>query len=410
MIIDLIESLLNKGRTFEAYNELESALKDDPDNIRLQQLSGLTSARLGLLERAKKIMENLAGKENDSETSGILGRIYKDFWKTTGDLYYLDLSINTYMKAFLETKNGYNGINAASLTYLSGRREDAIKLAKETIIYVEQWDNDYWKEATLGEAFLLCGDTKAARKHYLNAVESGKSVPGSIHSTVEQLKLLSAVIPDAEEMRNLFDEINVVIFAGHMIDSPSGNTVRFPEYAAEKVKKQIGAFLDRIKANIGFSSLACGGDILFAESILERGLELNIIFPFKIDDFLKTSVDFASLQWKERFNAVLSKAHNIKFTTIEGYQGDDFLFDLCARQTMGLGILRAGLFSSRPWFLTVWNGETGNTGGTAHSVNWFPWPERHFNIHPGELNKIIHHLMQHPFLYLTLQTHNIDVK
>ena len=384
MQVDIIESLLKKGRVFEAYNKLDAALQGENNDIRVQQLMGLTLARLGLLDRAKMLMEQLSVKENDSETSGILGRIYKDYWRLTGDSYYLKLSIATYLKAFLEKKDGYNGINAATLTYLSGDKDYAVNLAVETINYVNQWPDGYWKEATLGEAYLLTGDNTKAEEHYINANESGKGDPGSIHSTVGQLKLLSNVIDQAKFMINLFDDITVVIFAGHMVDNPERQIPRFPEESADTVKNQIGKFLDETKAKIGFSSLACGGDILFAESALERGMELNIILPFRIDDFLKTSVEFAAPHWKERFNAVLNKSHNTKFTTEEGYSGDDVLFELCAKQTMGLGMLRAGLFSAKPMLLTVWDDKSGSTGGTADSVKWFPWPDRHFNIHPGK--------------------------
>lgn len=383
MHINDIESLLNKGRSFEAYNELEAALADDPCNVRLRQLLGLTLARLGLLERAKRVMEELAEEESDPETSGILGRIYKDYLKLTGDTHYLHRSVATYLKAFLEKKDGYNGINAATLTFLSGNRAEAVTLAEATISLVEQWPEGYWKEATLGEAYLLIGKINSSREHYVRAKELGRSDAGSIHSTVEQLRLLAGVIPDARIMADLFDESAIVIFAGHMIDHPSRSAVRFPESAADSAKMEIGKFLDNVKVKIGYSSLACGGDILFAESILERGQELNIILPFKIDDFLKTSVEFAGPLWTERFHAVLDKANTVKYTTEEGYLGDDVLFDLCARQTMGVGILRAGLFSVKPWLLTLWNGESGNTGGTGDSVKWFPWPDRHINVHPG---------------------------
>ncbi len=383
MQTDLIESLLNKGRTFEAYNELENALLENPENVRLRQLLGLALARLGLLERAKNVMEALVAVESDSETSGILGRIYKDFWKLTGDAYYLNLSVATYMKTFLEKKDGYNGINAATLTLLSGNREEAARLAELTIRYVDPWPDGYWKEATLGEAYLIIGDTKSAQNHYLKANDSGRSDTGSVFSTVTQLRLIAGVLPDALAMIELFDELNIVIFAGHMIDHPARPTPRFPESSADFVKAEIGKIVDAIKVKIAYTSLACGGDILFAESILERDRELNVIFPFRIQDFLETSVKFAAPIWKERFDAVLAKAHNIIFTTEEGYLGDDFLFELCAKQTMGLGILRAELFSVKPWLITVWNQAPGKTGGVADSVQYFPWPERHLNVHPG---------------------------
>ena len=378
-----IESLLKKGRAFEAYNAADAALREDPRNVRTRQLMGLALARLGLLDRARTLMEELAGETSDIETCGILGRVYKDYWKRDHDAHYLELSVSTYEKAFREKRDGYNGINVASLSFVAGKRDEAIEASTATISYAEAWPEGYWKEATLGEAFLIIGDIASAKARYARANELGKADTGSIHSTVEQLRMLSAALPEAAEMIELFDKPVIVVFAGHMVDKPDAAVLRFPDSASGAVKAEIGSFLDRVGAKAGYSSLACGGDVLFAEALLERGLELNAVLPFGVDDFLKTSVQFAGPAWVERFRAVLGAAHSLKFTTEEGYHGEDSMFGLCSRQIMGLGILRARLFSERPWLLTLWDGAPGGgAGGTSDSVRLFPWPDRHASLNP----------------------------
>ena len=38
-------------------------------------------------------------------------------------------------------------------------------------------------------------------------------------------------------------------------------------------------------AMTAFGSLACGADIIFAESVLDLGGELNIVLPFEVEEF-----------------------------------------------------------------------------------------------------------------------------
>jgi len=57
----------------------------------------------------------------------------------------------------------------------------------------------------------------------------------------------------------------------------------------------IGKLLDQVDA---------GGDLLFVESCLKRQVRVEIYLPLVEEEFLKTSVDFAGQQWRERFFAV----------------------------------------------------------------------------------------------------------
>ena len=46
-----------------------------------------------------------------------------------------------------------------------------------------------------------------------------------------------------------------------------------------------------MNAGIGFSSAACGTDILFLEAMIARGAAVHIVLPWPADEFVKTSVD-----------------------------------------------------------------------------------------------------------------------
>ena len=60
--------------------------------------------------------------------------------------------------------------------------------------------------------------------------------------------------------------------------------------------------------DIGICGGACGGDLLFAEACLARGMRLEIYIPFDEPTFLAKSVDFAGGNWHDRYLAVKSQA------------------------------------------------------------------------------------------------------
>ena len=104
---------------------------------------------------------------------------------------------------------------------------------------------------------------------------------------------------------------NVLLFSGHMIDGPDRQTPRFP---AEKEAVATGAIAETVaKIGAGPGDLAicggaCGGDLIFAEACLARGMRLEFYIPFDQPIFLANSVDFADANWHDRFLAAKSKA------------------------------------------------------------------------------------------------------
>ncbi|MGO9310965.1 MAG: adenylate/guanylate cyclase domain-containing protein [Spirochaetia bacterium] len=168
----------------------------------------------------------------------------------------------------------------------------------------------------------------------------------------------------------------VVAFSGHMIDPPGSKRPHFPPAAAEAVKKQIAALLDRLDARIGFASAACGGDVLFHESLQERGGESNVVLPFDRQEFLHTSVNIGGASWTGRAEQILSRG-SLEQATRGGYGGDDLLFSYANRLILGKAILRSRFLETEPLLIAVWDGvRNGKPGGTSECVEM--WEETGF--------------------------------
>ena len=132
-----------------------------------------------------------------------------------------------------------------------------------------------------------------------------------------------------------------------MIDHPTRQVPRFPSNSEleQKVGLAIKEEVEKLNATVGYCSAACGSDILFAERMLERDAELNIVLPFTRKDFYNTSVDFdldEMFAWRRRCDALLdNSAVKVHYATTENFLGDDVLFDFVNTFTQGLAITRA---------------------------------------------------------------------
>jgi hypothetical protein len=92
-----------------------------------------------------------------------------------------------------------------------------------------------------------------------------------------------------------------------MIDALNRQTPRFPADKEPLATWAIIAKLEELGAgpeDLALCGGACGGDLLFAEACLTRGVRLQIHLPFDEPEFLQRSVNFAGDDWRERFYAV----------------------------------------------------------------------------------------------------------
>lgn len=382
--IKVIEDNLQNGLNIRANNQAYKLLPHYPDNIRLLQLYSLSLARLGVPQSAKEYLEKAHEMDTHNiETIGMLGRVYKDLFKETREARYAEMSRDIYLEGYSKSSLSYPGINAASMSLVTGSRERARSIAAEIIVSVQKTAKSYWDLASLGEAHLILGNTDKALAYYSDALEASGNRIGDISSSYQQLLFLSEYMEIPEELLTLFEPPGIAVFVGHMIDTPDRSKPRFPDTISHLVKEEIGKVLDDKNIRIGYCSAACGGDLLFIEAMLERGREVNVTLPFNEDDFIKTSIDIGGQDWVKRFRSVLDRV-SVSYVTDESFFGGDDIYRFLGKVLIGRSILRADVVLSKPVLLTVLHPDSElKEGGTADLDRIWPFKNNRINIDPA---------------------------
>ncbi|HYW81692.1 MAG TPA: TRAFs-binding domain-containing protein [Spirochaetia bacterium] len=373
------EKASERSQFMLAHDIFKDGVRLFPGHPRLTQLYCSTLIKCGFLITARDLLTDMVKKGHlDEETLGILGSVYKEMWLIEGggapDHAHLVKSRELYLGAFNRSKGFYSGINAASLSLIMGDSEQSDLLARKVIrLCMEAWRRppygDYWTVATVAEAFLLLSRQEQAAKYYgIARARSGQDY-SKLASTRKQLNLLARYMTIHPKVMETLRIPPVVAFSGHMLDQAGQRRPRFPETAAEPVKRRIAEILARLDVRIGFASAACGADVLFHECLQERGGESNVVLPFAREDFLETSVNFAGPAWVKRVERILSGGAVVEQATRGGYGGEDQLFAYANRLIMGKAILHSRFLETEPLLLAVWDGaQGGKPGGTAESV------------------------------------------
>jgi tetratricopeptide (TPR) repeat protein len=381
--IEQIERLIDQGRYLEARSKMEKALTTSQE-LRLKQLYALSLSKSGVPEAALEYMEPVYQQHpDDPESAGILGSICKELFKKNQSNPFAVRSRDTYLKNFNSTKNYYTGINAASMSVMAGQVSKGREIATEIISLLDGKPGDFWTLITLGEAHLLTKNKLKSIEYYVQARQQVGIDWGRVTSVYRQLWLLNHFLPVPNDIMKLFSPPRILSFVGHMIDSPQRKEPRFPASIELQVKEAIRHSIRSMNAQIGYCSLACGGDILFAEVMSEEGGEVNIYLPCDKEDFIKTSVEFAGPQWVDRFNALLEK-FPVTYVSEEPYGGQDDIYPFQTRIIYGASVLRSASYHNEPALLTVLSDidPERKEGGTRHTLGMWPFPKQHTNINP----------------------------
>ena len=378
-----LEDLIRLGHYAQARTYAKELLAADP-NHRVQQLYALSLSKSGVPEAAQEYLESIVKNHpDDPETMGILGGIYKELFKKNQSPKYAVLARDTYAKNFELTKNYYTGINAATMSTLAGQGQRGKEIAKQVLQVLRDPENDFWETVTQAEAYLLVKEKAKAEESYRHARKLAAADWGKINSVYNQLWLLNHYIPVPGEVLKLFSPPVVVAFVGHMIDHPSRPQPRFPSSIEVEVKQAIRSAVKTVNAKIGYCSLACGGDILFAEAMEEVGGELNLFLPFNQTDFLNASVRFAGADWEERFVRLVNK-YQVTYLTEGSYEEHADLFLLQSNVIFGLSVLRSAANHREPTLMSVlseWD-QKKKTGGTRDTLALWPFKKNHTNVNP----------------------------
>ena len=114
---------------------------------------------------------------------------------------------------------------------------------------------------------------------------------------------------------------------------------------------------------------------MIAEALLKRGADLELVFPFRIDEFVDVSVRPAGGSWVQRFERCLAKARSKTFATDNSYLADEYLFTYTSGLGIGLALQRARSLDAEARLLAVWDGggPGGQSGAAGTAVNVGLW-------------------------------------
>ena len=372
------KTALDLGEGFLAYDIATEGLAHFKSDPLLAQMQALALARTGSPEAANAALRRLADAgHTDEETLGLLARTHKDLWQLAIDKEdakrHLKECFELYHRAYRTTGGYYTGINAATMGLISGKRSLARRIASEVQAICEErlaghcGGEYYWLAATLAEALLIRGKLAEAQEQYATAVGNGDQGPAALSSTRTQAQLLLGVLgEDPNRFDECFELPTVAAFAGHMFDALGRKYPRFPSSSALAARRELTRVLKDHHVQIGYSSLACGGDTIFAETVLKLGGEVHIVLPFEEKTFLEGSVNLVpDKDWGRRFKAILGKAASVTILNPSGDPAEPENYEYCNRAVLGMAKLKARAINLDLQPIVMWDGQPADgPGGT----------------------------------------------
>lgn len=416
---------LRQAERFDfALEQLERGLEIEPDHLRGLREKGTCLQRLALtgaaghsLDRARAHYRSVLERyPQDPETWALLGRVDKDAWTAAWrqpgqtqdqmreEAAYEDsllrAAIESYARGYCTSPGHYySGINALTLMHLhrhltGDARYDremvamagAVRFAAECEPDERQW---FWSKATLGDLEVLVGTPDTVKAAYKEAIARNEKDWFALNSSRAQLQLLADLgfrpetvaagiatferaLQKLARPEDRWQPRQVFLFSGHMVDAPNRKDPRFPAGKAPVAAQKIAEALDKFGAgtdDLALCQAAAGGDLLFLEACLPRGVRCQILLPFPEPEFIQRSVlpSAGGDAWRERYYAIktgLTDPVRIMPDELGPLPKGVDPYERCNLWLLDTA-LACGLDKVR--FVCLWNGGGGDApGGTAH--------------------------------------------
>jgi class 3 adenylate cyclase/tetratricopeptide (TPR) repeat protein len=418
-------SMVSSGQLLSAIEVIHDGIKRFGSTPILQQQLALALAQTGALDAAREVLNGLLKESaKDVETLCLFGRVYKEMWRRATDpqaaAQALQEANDSYGAAFALSDAWYPGINFAFTLAAAGETAKALacaervaKLCRKELRSPKIEDNG-WLVATLAEALLHQGLTTEAGKYYQQAVTifagrwrdlismrrqareiiqfaaKADITPARWYSLGALRQRTREILGRSEKGQDWLDRCfefpSVVVFSGHMLDQPGRPAPRFPADREAPIRAAILAYLKTIRPGFGYSSGACGADLIFCECLLELGAKVHLVLPCSLAAFKQQSVSFAGPDWERRFHDVLNQATSLLVANSAEFGAEEtevtppIGFVYCNRVVTGLAVLHARALDFHLEALALWDGKAGdNVGGTSSVVD--EWQRRQLAGH-----------------------------
>ncbi len=353
-----------------AFEILEPYLDEQENDLpsELLYLAILSLARAGATEAAQDLFDRYRLCLGEDEASlSLEGRLYKDLFFAGTENAAGERALGIYERVYRKTKGYFPGINAATLALLLGNPEKANTLAKQLLEMLEAQPDSYWKYATAAEANLLLGERDVMSRALRDALQFQPTEEEKA-STYRQLKVAGEFL---KLESNVFGEIRpktIACYSGQLLHG-LGRTPGIDPGDQPELREAIANIIKKHDVGHAFGALACGGDILVAEAILESGGNLHVVLPFAPRFFREISVAAGGQDWAERFDRLLEQARSVHCLVDDPHSNFDLLFRSGAQLAMGKAKLMANRTGAETLQIALWNGVPAvSESGTAYDI------------------------------------------
>jgi adenylate cyclase len=386
----IAKEALARGDLIAAYDATVSAIEqgDESGAVRHQQVLAL--ARIGDTERAMELFERYGlAASGDAHERAVGARLLKDRALAASPAERqcaLQQAFDAYHSIYLESRDSFPGINAATLALFAGDEARAKALAAALLADpAVAGAGDYYMGVTKAEALLILGRTAE-----VTAALDGPAVResrdfGARSSSRRQLAMVAGHLGLSEaEQAALLSPLappRVMHFCGHMFAAD--------EAAEARLAEAVRAILDEEAIGFAYGALACGSDLIIAEAALDLGIKLHVVLPFAEEDFIAQSVRPGGEGWEARHRAVLDRAARVTFATEIEFFGDPAQYGYASRMAMGMARLRAEHLGGEAIQLAVWDGRPSNgpAGTGADVAAWREQGGRARILDPGNVDR-----------------------
>jgi class 3 adenylate cyclase len=362
-----------RGELLLAFDLADRGLDEHPGDVDLRYRAVLELARAGSTNEAKRRFAQVGLGSVASEDVAALGaRIEKDIALSASGDERRRLAARAaaiYREISDRTRGYFPAINAATLSLLADNLSVAHALASDALDLVRaSGDREYFAMATEAEAQLILGNEIEAKAALERAAVLNDGDYGAMSTTRRQLRLICLVTGTDLSVLSPLAGPAVAHFCGHVIAGP-GKAGRVLSDQEEETAARMDEAVQNRPVGFAYGSLASGGDIMWAESLLAAGCELHVILPFALEEFVATSVSASGAQWVERLERCLEAATSVTYATTGAYLGDDILYNYCSELAMGLALLRARYLDADALQFALWDGKPPTSvSGTANDV------------------------------------------
>lgn len=289
------------------------------------------------------------------------------------DLRQAEISSLFFKKSFSLDPRSYTAFNAALMMLLLGDKtaesfaKDVIRCSSTELGALEMSKQNnvtqiYWRYMMVAQAYVILEQPNKAVVWFRKGLKlSRDEMAGDSHArsllVLKSMRLLGLVTEIPSIMDQFKDEIGrvAVFYSHHMyLDSQmlieGENEYSMHLFLEQVLVRTISKSLDKAGIAVGYCLLLGTPDLLFAEALLAKGVELHVFLPFDKEDFCahaKKSGLSLCRRWVARCNAVFQSAI-VHYVATEKAVDVASLLDFARQVMTGAAELEADRIQARP--------------------------------------------------------------